>query len=260
MNELLTKLTNLEYELFSVLIPGFVVGLFVILWWNALGGLAPLWTSNLVPELTVDTARKIVDSLNVPSGAGVGIVAFAICYFAGHILLWIARAGGSTKPQGLKGWQRICRSLIFRIPKPENNYHPKLEELYNKVQAKFSPDGTPLDWRQFYPVVKLFLSEYVRSSLVATYQNKYTFHRSIAAAAALLFWFCILSLIGAWFSPICVELLSYVSLSVLAAAGVWIVWGFSASYIYHWEMFGNSVITEAYSYIFGPPPHESSKK
>src|SRR5262245_18605202 len=129
MNELFAKLTNLGYELFSVLIPGFILALFAILWWNALGPLAPYWTSGAVPELTAVTARKIADSLNAPSGAGVGIVVLAICYFAGHILLWIARTGGAAEAAWLKGWRRVFRSLFFQIPKSEQNYDPALQQL-----------------------------------------------------------------------------------------------------------------------------------
>jgi len=258
MNELLAKLTNLGYELFGVLIPGLIALLFILIWWNALGALAPLWTSDVVPELTVATARSIVDSFNVASGIGVAIPAFAICYFAGHILLWISRSGGASKSACSVGWKRISLSLVFRIPKPEASFSTKLQRLYDKVQAKFAPDGIPLEWREFYPVVKSFLSQHVINSLVPTYQNKYTLHRSITTASALLFWLCIVSLIGAWRSNASVPPLNYGMLVGLALGAIFLVWGFSSSYIYHWEMFGNTVITESYCRIFGPQ-YESKK-
>src|SRR5207237_10683895 len=110
-----------------VLIPGFVLALFAILWWKALGPVVPSWTQGLIPELTAETARTIANSLNAPTGTGVGIVALAVCYFAGHILLWIARAGGSVDEPSLKGWRRVLRSLIFRIPKSKKNYDDKLQ-------------------------------------------------------------------------------------------------------------------------------------
>src|SRR6266851_5490131 len=132
MNELLAKITNLSYELFGVLIPGLIAALFFLLWWNALGALAPYWTSDAIPELTVSTARSIVESLSVASGIGVAVPAFAVCYFAGHILLWISRSGGASTSACSVGWKRVGLSLVFRIPKPEANFSTKLQRLYDK--------------------------------------------------------------------------------------------------------------------------------
>jgi hypothetical protein len=41
-------------------------------------------------------------------------------------------------------------------------------------------------------------------------------------------------------------------LGVLILGGAILVWSFSASYIYHWKMFGNTIITEVYSSLHGP--------
>ncbi len=223
-----------------------------------IGGLAPYWTSDAVPELTVSTFRSIVESLSVASGIGVAVPVVAVCYFAGHILLWISRSGGADDTSCSVGWRRVGLSLLFRIPKPKSNFNAKLQRLYDRVQKKFAPKGNPLEWREFYPLVKSFLSQRLTNSLVPTYQNKYTLHRSITAASALLFWLCILSLFGALRSDLSVPLLCYGLLLLFALAALFLVWGFSSSYIYHWEMFGNTVITESYSLIFGPQ-HESKK-
>jgi len=148
--------------------------------------------------------------------------------------------------------------LLFRIPKPESNFSAKLQRLYDKVQVRFSIEGTPLEWREFYPLAKTFLLQNLTLSLVPTYQNKYTLHRSITTASTLLFWLCTLSLACAWKSNMTVPPLTYGMLAVFALGALFLVWGFSSSYIYHWEMFGNTIITESYSYIFGPK-YESEK-
>jgi hypothetical protein len=43
--------------------------------------------------------------------------------------------------------------------------------------------------------------------------------------------------------------------TLLALAGVF-VWGFSESYLYHWKMFGNSIVTESYCLLYGPQDAE----
>ena len=252
MSELLAKLTNLSYEFFGVILPGIIVTLFIILWWTALGPLAPRWTYGTVPQLTVDSARSMIDSLSIATGLGAGIPALAVAYFVGHILLWVARSGKADPAAANKPLRRVGLSLVFRIPKPSAPYDPKLRTLYNAVQAKFSV-GAPLDWREFYPVVKSYLSQHLPYSLVATYQNKYTLHRSIATAAALLFWLNLIGLSGGaatcWINATAPR---WGLLGVLLVAAIVLVVGFSSSYLYHWQMFGNTIITEAYSLIHGP--------
>jgi hypothetical protein len=52
---------------------------------------------------------------------------------------------------------------------------------------------------------------------------------------------------------------SYLLLSVLAVGGFALICGFSASYVYYWEMFGNSIVTETYSKLYGPAPNDLKK-
>lgn len=90
-------------------------------------------------------------------------------------------------------------------------------------------------------------------SLVTTYQNKYTFHRSVTTAGAVLFWLSSTAVVGALVTlkmngpqP------SWALLLSLLGGAILLVWGFSGSYMYHWEMFGNTIITEAYSILRDP--------
>ena len=44
----------------------------------------------------------------------------------------------------------------------------------------------------------------------------------------------------------------WIAISALMCGCVTLIWGFSASYAYNWEMFGNSIITETFS-LLNPP-------
>lgn len=260
MSELLSKLTNFGYELTGVILPGIIAILFFLLWWTALGPMASVWTGGEVPEFSVETARGIIDSLSAATGIGVAIPLFAACYFAGHLLHWVARSGKSNQKAVDTWYKCLGYSLIFSIPKADASFNPKLQKLFEVVRKRFSTDETPLEWREFYPIAKSFLAQRVTSSLVSTYQNKYTLHRSIATAAALLFWISLIAIGVAKLtfdkpeqSP------SYLLLSILVISGLALVHGFSASYIYHWEMFGNTIITETYSNLYGPQDDQSKR-
>ena len=147
--------------------------------------------------------QALFDSLSLASGIGVAIPLLAIWYFLGHILLWIARSGKADAAASKGPVRRVVLSLVLQIPKPANPFDPNLEPLYNSVRKRFTADGAELDWRQFYPVVKSYLSQRLTYSLVATYQNKYTFHRSVAIASAVLFWFSVLAPVATSKSPTC---------------------------------------------------------
>ena len=250
MNELLATLTNLSYELFGVILPGIVASIFILLYWIALGPVAPLWTSGIIPAFTMTNLQALFDSLSLASGIGVAIPLLAIWYFLGHILLWIARSGKADAAASKGSVRRVVLSLVLQIPKPANPFDPNLKPLYNSVRKRFTADGAELDWRQFYPVVKSYLSQRLTYSLVATYQNKYTFHRSVAIASAVLFWFSVLTIATALVFG--APGVNWALLLALLGGAVLLVWGFSGSYMYHWGMFGDTIITEAYSLLYGP--------
>jgi hypothetical protein len=262
MNELLAKLTNLSYEFFSVILPGFIAGIFLLLWWIALGPIAPLWSFGFFPHLTADNTSMIIKSLSLKTGIGVAVPSLTIAYFFGHILHWIARSGRKPKESEEMGrcawWRKICcstlfRSLLFRIPKPLKTYDDRLQPLYDAVQAKFAVDNTKILWEQFFPVLKSYLAKNLSSSLVATYQSKYTLHRSITAAASGLFWVSIAGLVGGCISNYLTGIAPRWGILVtLSLFALLLVWGFSSSYQYYWQLFGNTIITESYATICGP--------
>jgi hypothetical protein len=142
---------------------------------------------------------------------------------------------------------------VFRIPKPEASFDASLEQLFATVSPKFSPAGKPLQWREFYPVAKSFIAQKLRYSLVATYQNKYTLHRSLTTAAAVLFWVSLLGIAAGLVAPWkAAAEPHYGALASLATMSVIVIWGFSDSYMFHWKMFGNTIVTESYAMLLGP--------
>jgi len=149
---------------------------------------------------------------------------------------------------------------MFSIPKPNSPFNPKLQRLFEVVRKRFASKGVLPEWQEFYPIAKSFLAQNVTSSLISTYQNKYTLHRSIATAATLLFWASVIAIgVSNFTSYTPDQAPSYLLLSALAIGSLALVYGFSASYIYNWEMFGNTIVTETYSKLCGPQDDKSKR-
>jgi hypothetical protein len=251
MGEFVGKLTNLSYEFFGVLLPGVIVHLFMLIVWAAMGATAPVITYGWLPQLRIGDLVSLVDSMTTERGVGAAILLLIGWYFLGQLTLWLSRSQERMTSSASKGLQHTWLTLRFRTPRPSQSYDPALEDVYRLVRAHFEPKGGPqFEWRQFYPIAKNFLHQNVAYSLVTTYQHKYTLHRSIACAAALLFW-----------SLLAVAMLGLLGLGqatpkpswhliILGSAGaVVLAWGFSGSYRSNWLMFGNTIITECYALL-----------
>lgn len=258
MNDFFAKLTNLSYEIFGVFLPGMVTNIFLFVLWASLGGFAPFLTSGAIPVFELDTVKLLIDSLNLASGIGAGLPLIAIWYFLGHIILWIGRSGKPMEGTRSKGTifelKRLFLLLTFRIPKAKDSFNPKLENIFKLAKKKFEVDNNEIEWRQFYPIAKIFLSQRLSTSLVTTYQNKYTFHRSVVTICTVFFWITFFSLITARFflsTPLESQPYWWALIVILISTLVFI-WNFSSSYLFHWEMFGNTIITETYSILFSP--------
>jgi hypothetical protein len=249
MNELLAKITNLGYEVFGILLPGVITILFFIGTWAALGPLVPIWTLGGMPQLTLVSGQKIVESVSLSTGVGMAIPLLIASYFQGHMLMWIGRSG----PMLEEKHSIFFRSLIFRIPKPRNNFDPKLQPLFDAVQKEFARNSDSLIWRQFFPLGKCFLAQNLVYSLVSTYQTKYTLHRSLATAAAAWFWLNLLAILFGGIAAIATGITPHLGwLSVFICLALVLVYGFANSYTYNWEMFANCIITESYTLLFAP--------
>jgi len=254
MDTLLSKLTNLAYEVFGVILPGLFGLVLAGLLWGALGPVIELWSFSYVPELNASMLSKI-DGLSGASRAVAISCLVVALYFLGHALNWISR-GIPPKPGSPDSrWRRTLLLLRLRFPKPQASFDESLTRLFDAAAAKLSPDPKPLSWREFYPVAKALINQTLKYSLVSTYQNKYTLHRTLAAISVILFWLSLLSLIaglvtrslvGSHISP------NWLLLSVLIGSSLGAVAGFYSSYLYTWRLFGDSIVTESYLVLFGP--------
>ena len=251
MDQILAKIVNLSYELLGIYLPGFIFGLFILLVWWGVGDLPPVLTHGAVPSLTLDWIDAVVKKLDVKLGIGIAIPGVICSYFLGTFLVWVSRSGRADANS--KWTHLLASSLLMKIPKPQHSYEPALGALFDKVRLRFSDASNPLDWRMFYPVGKAYLARNAAHSLVTTYQNKYTFHRSLVLSSAISFWLSVSALVlGGITSHFCRVEPKWMLLSVMAACWLWMVNGFTGSYRFHWQMFGNTIITELYSLLFGP--------
>lgn len=259
MDELLAKLTNLSYDFFGILLPGIIINIFILILWAALGPLVPFWTATVMPELSIVELKTFISSLGHEGKIIAAILLIFFWYFLGHSLHWCGRSGKRFAGK-ISGRTRVGHSLLFQIPKPQYSYDTRLEPLYQATKKKFTTDGVDLEWGQFFPVVKVYLAQRVARSLVATYQTKYTLHRSITVASTILFWLSLLGFIVGLVMFRCYSLEPHwPPLIFLIICSAISVWGFSGSYLYNWELFGNSIVTEAYSHLHGPKDEQSSK-
>jgi hypothetical protein len=260
MSELFGKLTNLSYEFFGVLMPGVIAHIFFLVAWAAMGPLAPVISLGGLPQLRFVDLVSFIDSAKTERGIGMLLLLLVGWYFLGHLVLWISRSRERTSDNWPSSARRTWLALTLRTPRPKDSFDPKLQPLLDLLRRRFERGGVSFDWRQFYPVAKNFLAQRVAYSLVATYQHKYTLHRSIACAAALQFWALIAtaaiglrSLFLDGPQPHWHLLIAGTIVSLL------LVWGFSGSYMYNWLMFGNTIITECYALLNAPKVDLGSK-
>lgn len=252
MEQLLNKFSNLSYEFFGIILPGFITLILFILLIVGIGDLLPTFSNDFFPRLTLRSTSNNLESVGVRTGVGIAGPTILIAYFIGHLLHWIFRSGKGDDNLVRNSLKRTWLSITFRIPKHSSSYDKTLQPLLNAIKPKFhlSPEA---EWRQFFSAAKHYLTRTSSTSLVPVYQNKYTLHRSIATGAALIFWLSIISIaIGLLAAhSLCVEP-RWIPLFFLASGCLTVTWGFSDSYAYNWKMFGNTIITETYSLLLGP--------
>ncbi|MEL3953495.1 hypothetical protein [Stenotrophomonas bentonitica] len=248
MDQLIAKITNLGYEVWGIFIPGLIFLLFMVFAWWCAGPVAGLATFGFLAPAEVKSVTGFIALLNeeIKFGFLAGLAVAA--YFSGHLLHWVGRSP-KGKAVELTWMARVGKCLTLSIPKSPLSYDPFLEDQLAEGKAFLEmPSGAI--WQQFYPVAKAFLAENLQSSLVSTYQNKYTLHRALAAAAVVWFWLTVAIIIVSavvsfahnGYSPKWFPLL----LSPFFALAV--IYGFSDSYQYNWKLFGNTLITETYTY------------
>jgi hypothetical protein len=260
MDQLISKLTSLSYEIFGIFVPGFVFILFFMWTWWACDTLTPTLTLGYLPPLHYANAHDGV--LNVELRFGLVVFLAIASYFLGHLMFWLSRIGNAveldvgSKPTSwrkfVRGVHRIGCCLFWRIPKARVNYESALEPLlatgYRFLafpDAELSQQPAEM-WRKFYPVAKCRLQQDLKNSLVSTYQNKYTLHRSLCVVAIFWFWCSLLIQIAAPSLSDPTHQIHVAPIWITIVTCIATVWGFSGSFQYNWRMFGDTILTETF--------------
>lgn len=248
MDQLLAKITNLSYEMWGIFVPGSITLLFLLFTWWCAGPLAGVVTFGFVAAAEVKTVTGFIALLNNEVKFGFIASLAVAAYFAGHLLHWISRSpkGSSQRPSSVV---RVLSCLRLSIPKSSASYDSFLEPQFLEAKA-YLQMPSEATWQQFYPVAKAFLASNLQSSLVTTYQNKYTLHRSLTAAAVVWFWLSIaVLLLGSGFVYFGLSAQpKWFPTAISPFFSLAIIYGFSDSYQYNWKLFGNTLITEIYTY------------
>ncbi len=271
MKDLLSKLFDSSYELIGIIFPGF--GLLCLVGFAVVLALDSLQAAELVATgVCLHGAwPSLLGHIGEESGVGTLAIVLALSYLLGQCLFWFSRNGPLYDKADDRAWPRFKLALRVRVPEPRARFAPPLQVMYERALARFNiPSDPDMDsdeaWRQFYPVAKFYLQQHTTKSLVMTYQNKYTLHRSLTALATIAFWASIA--FQAFFVWILVFdhgvdesmfwVRALISLGSIAAAML-LVAVFSGSFGYYWRLFGDSIVTECHSELSGPKPNESGK-
>ncbi len=255
MNELLGKLTNLSYELFGIIIPGAIITLFFAVWLASMGNIPALIISNDFPILTISKISEIIAKTFSDKGFGILIPLILSWYIFGHITQWFSSSTATPAGERASDSLRIIKSLLLKPPRPTENFSKDLKPLFDEVSTKLAIGKEQLSWVQFFPIAKNIIFRNSSNSLISTYQNKYTLHRSITIISAFLFWLDLAGIVFSYtienFTCTKIETNTPLQLFILPFS-VFLVWGFSGGYEYNWKMFGNTIVTETYSNLNFP--------
>jgi hypothetical protein len=252
MDQILAKISNIGYEIFGVFLPGFVFFLFLVWTWWCAGAAVPLLTSGYMAPFGVEGVSGGVQLMPLEFRWGVVVYLAVASYFLGHLILWVGRGGKAIESDDRsrlkRDISRVRDCLMFSVPKPLRSYDEALSDYLSVGCVFLKIPVERHEWRAFYPVAKSRLSHELTQSLVSTYQNKYTLHRSLAVAAAIWFWMNYFQLIFATTLSIGNSALQvrYAPSLLSTFLSLLTVWGFSDSYLYNWKMFGNTILTETF--------------
>lgn len=243
MDQLLSKVTNLGYEILGIFFPGVVLILFAIFGWWCLGPMAEVWSQGFLPTAGIVQFSGFLSVLNERIQAGMLGFLLVAAYFCGHLLHWLSRRG--EREAKVSGARRVLMSLIFRVPKPATDFHEGLERLFVEAKKFFELDPDA-KWREYYPLAKSYLGMNLQTSLAPTFQTKYTLHRSLTIASAIWFWGSafgiVLSLIT--MCAIGADAPKWIPLVGSLFASCILIWGFSDTYRYNWLLWGDTLIAE----------------
>jgi len=258
METLLSKLTDLAYEFFGVILPGFFFLVLLVLLWISAGPTLSSMTDAWIPHLTLAGVGEWESRMSAVRRTEMGVLLVVLCYFLGQTLNWRSREKDKKQkgkaPEGkTEGKAPRFSPLFFGFQRETKRYYDSLEGHYKAVCRAIWPGDETINWYQFYPVAKSAVAQSLDYSLIQTYQHKYTLHRCVAASGATVFWGCVaVTALGV----VC-ELSGgaeprWALVGVLTLASAGLAHLFARSYNYYWQMWGNTVVTEAFTLYCTP--------
>jgi len=160
------------------------------------GLLALLFIAGLAWFGDLDIGWTYLAAIDVGSVSGFSI-AIVAGYIAGLFLRGISRGPLAMMLDWIgvrvSGAAHIDRVLLLGSLRPQRSMSEELDSTRELAQTALAKHlelepSTLSDWVRFYSAAKAALRESKSSSLISTYQNKYTFHRSLAVAFTVLAW------------------------------------------------------------------------
>jgi hypothetical protein len=244
MDTLLSKLTDLAYEFFGVILPGLIFALFLTFFWISVGPMLPTLTCGHIQELTLRQIDWFESDLTATRRSELLVLLVVLCYFLGQFLNWISRGRSTTEDQAW--WRRILR---FRFARPRESYAVELGPLFYAAARTIAPSSETMKWPVFYPVAKSLIAQKLTYSLVPTYQHKYTLHRCLSAAGVAGFWACAISLAIGLVASAIGQGPNWWLLLPLTAVSLCVAYAFEKSYSYFWKLWGSTVVAESYGLL-----------
>lgn len=173
---------------------------------------------------------------------------------------WLLKKLGSAAAATLSA----SRWLLIAPRQPKDNYPPSMQKLFEKVVQAYQARGEysgDLKWTGFFPVARACVMQRGRKSLLMTFQNNYTLHRSLATLSTICAWAGIVLLayssatlllpLGVQAKGHGVGLLAVVLVALVAKQV------FTVNYEYSWSKWGEHVIAEAYALEIDRSPDSS---
>ncbi len=199
-------------------------------------------------ELSWEPLTKPIPGVSTPGTVFLVAGLFFAWYLIGTFVKFLSR-GASAGPSSRA--RKVLRLVGIERPSPTKSSHEALEPLLKRCYSLMEAQTrlSHLEWRQYYPLAKAVVMQGGSHSLLPTYQNKYTLHRSLASLCALAFLAASLLLV------VYVVLLFIPSDAGARLAWWWwsptmlvTIWGhlaFTHSYHYNWTLWGDTIITES---------------
>ncbi len=195
MNTFIDKLLSLSYDFIGILLPGLTATVFILFILIGLDLTVPGFILSGEEDFGVDTVTRLFQDEEGSMQYAPLAIALLIWYLAGQFLKGLSRNVHRDDDLARKVVPRTWYFLTFRVLAPETDFHRRLAPLFVAVRNRFETEGVSLNWQQFFPIARSHLSQNLTKSLIETYQNKYTLHRSIAIVGVLSFWMTVIALL-----------------------------------------------------------------